>query len=153
MRENRLGVDDRTILDAVKRFRSALDRVDPEIWRQVTITEFPHGACGHASELLGRYLWETLAIEPDYVLADFYEADGSWRGGHAWLGIGDLIVDITGDQFGWCPVIVTRRSDIHDAGVLNLRQPLTTDMRWWGIYAAPVYAAAKRILAQHTNGG
>ena len=42
------------------------------------------------------------------------EPDGSWRSGHSWLEFVGLILDITGDQFGWAPVIVTRVCRVHE---------------------------------------
>lgn len=129
------------------RFRGALDGVDQAIWASVTISAFPRAACGHAAEMLGVYLRETLGIEAEYVLKDFYAADGEWTGGHAWLEWDGLIIDITGDQFDWPAVVVRRTSPSHDEGHPNLRQRLNTDLRWWGRYCAPVYAAALRALA------
>ena len=127
-------------------YRAALESVDPRCWFDATITDFPRGACGHASEMLGRYLRSTLGIEPEYVLRDFYSSDGEWLGGHAWLEWNGLIIDITGDQFGWEPVVVARVSPRHQAGRPELRQPLTTDERWWGTYCARVHHAALAAL-------
>ena len=138
---------DETIRQAATMFRSALDAVDPKIWLAVTIDDFPRGACGHAAELLGRYLRDMFAIESIYVLKDFWDSEGTWRGGHAWLEHDGLIVDITGDQFGWPPVIVTRSSSVHEEAENNLRQRLTEDVQWWGIYCAPVYTEALRWIA------
>jgi hypothetical protein len=138
------------ILDAAMVFRAALDVVDADIWLAATIDQFPAGACGHASELLGRYLRDTLAIECAYVLKDLMNPDGSWRSGHAWLDFDGLIIDITGDQFGWAPVIVTRVSRVHEEADAQLHQPLTNDVRWWGIYCAPILrsgAAMDRSIA------
>lgn len=143
-------VPDAIIRVAASRFRAALDRVDPNIWTAVTIKHFPRGACGHAAELLGRYLRDELGVTAEYVLRDFYNDDGSWRGGHAWLEYDGLIIDITGDQFGWESVIVQRESAVHMAGELQLRQSLTSDIRWWASHAAPVYAAARGILGSGT---
>lgn len=142
---------DKDIGCAAALFRSALDAVDPKIWLAVTIDDFPRGACGHAAELLGRYLRDRLAIECTYVLKDFVEADGTWRGGHAWLEHDGLIIDITGDQFGWPPVIVTRASARHEGAEDNLRQGLTKDAQWWGIYCAPVYTEALRWIAARVS--
>lgn len=144
----RPAVNDAVILVNARLFRAALDRVDPLVWQRVTVTNFPRGACGHASELLGRFLREHLGVEPLYVARDNDEPDGSWRGGHAWLELDGLIIDITGDQFGWEPVIVSRSSARHAEGQPNLRQALMSDPQWWARYAAPVYAAVKAIMAR-----
>jgi hypothetical protein len=54
-------------------------------------------------------LWLTQngegGFSPDYDFGNGRE--------HVWLTRCDLIVDITGDQFGWPPVIVTRNSPWH----------------------------------------
>lgn len=146
------AVNDAVILVNARLFRAALDRVDPLVWQRVTVTNFPKGACGHASELLGRYLRDRLGVEPLYVVRDNDEPDGSWRGGHAWLELNGLTIDITGDQFGWEPVIVSRSSARHGEGQPNLRQALTADPQWWGLYAAPVYAAVEAIMARDAKG-
>lgn len=135
---------------AAEAYRSALDNIDPRCWSDAAITDFPRGACGHASEMLGRHLRATLGIEPEYVLRDFYAPGGAWLGGHAWLEWDGLIIDITGDQFGWDRVIVARQSARHQAGRPEVRQPLTTDDRWWGTYCARAHRAALTALASAT---
>ncbi|QSR17019.1 hypothetical protein CA833_07440 [Novosphingobium sp. KA1] len=146
-------VDDALILDAAKQFRAALDSVDPLVWHKVTVSNFPKGACGHASELLGRYLRDLLGIEPLYVVKDNDLPGGAWHGGHAWLELDGLIIDVTGDQFGWETVIVSRSSARHAEGEPNLRQALTTDARWWGRYGAPIYAVATALMANDAHEG
>jgi hypothetical protein len=76
---------------------------------------FPRGACGPASEILGRLLNEQLRYDGQYVcgsehpkLPDEYS--------HAWFEVADLSIDITYDQFpetglsGW---IFTRGTGWH----------------------------------------
>lgn len=145
-------VTDAVLARHARQFRDALDAVDPETWKRVTVTAFPGGACGHATELLGRYLRDQTGIEADYVVKDLRNPDGSWRSGHAWLEYEGLILDITGDQFGWPPVIVDRNSALHAEADDNDRYALTSDHQWWGIYYAPVYAEALRWLAAHGDG-
>ena len=130
----------------VQRFRNALEAVDPGLWHACATATFPRGACGHAAELLGRYLRDTLGIEAQYVLRDFHDENGVWTGGHAWIEWDGYIIDISGDQFGWEPVIIARSSSLHAAGVEAIRQPLTSDMRWWNSHAAPLYRAARAWL-------
>jgi hypothetical protein len=62
---------------------------------------FPRGTCGPASELLGRYLIEAGFEEVMYVCG---EKGG--QGSHAWVEIGGVVLDMTGDQFGQPPVVV-----------------------------------------------
>ena len=59
--------------------------------------DFPSGACGYASELLQRYLWEkgvfTLYVSGQY-------GHGWSAQNHAWLETREgTVIDITGDQF------------------------------------------------------
>ena len=140
-------VADEKILDAAMIFRAALDAVAADTWLAATVDRFPACACGHASELLGRYLRDTFAIECAYVLKDLMNPDGSWRSGHAWLEYDGLIIDITSDQFGWAPVIITRASHAHEEADPQLHQPLTNDARWWSTYCAPIYAEALQWIA------
>src|SRR5437879_3708846 len=58
------------------------------------IKEFPRGACGDASILLGKYLEDNGCGIFEYCNCD-YEGDR-----HGWLRRGALVVDITADQFG-----------------------------------------------------
>jgi hypothetical protein len=68
---------------------------------------FPTGACGIASCFLS--LWLEDQGEPGFESCTAYSDERE----HVWLTRGDLVVDITGDQFGWPPVIVTRNSKWH----------------------------------------
>jgi hypothetical protein len=69
---------------------------------------FPRGTCGVVSELVGRYLMEAGFEQVMYVYGE--RAD---MGSHAWVEVGSTIVDITGDQFGRMPVVVTDDSRWH----------------------------------------
>ena len=92
---------------------------------------FPRGACGHASGLLAYYLQQRFGIIPDLVCQDANVDFGGWRGGHAWLEWRGLTIDITGDQFGWKPVIVTRNPTFHGSGVDQNRAVALADVEWW----------------------
>ena len=59
----------------------------------VPLDQFPKGDCGETSLLLAQWLWEH-GVESHYYCGR--RADGAT---HAWLEVGDIIVDITGDQF------------------------------------------------------
>jgi hypothetical protein len=63
-----------------------------------TFNGFPSGACGVASDILGRIVWDTLQYEGDYVCGTGHPKlkDGAT---HAWFEVGDFIIDITYDQF------------------------------------------------------
>jgi hypothetical protein len=75
----------------------------------ITLHSFPNGACGDASLLLGKHLFEQGHGKFGYVLGE--------RAGHshAWLRKGRLVVDITADQFEdfQAPVFVGRSSPWH----------------------------------------
>jgi len=63
-----------------------------------TFNGFPSRACGVASEIVGRVVWETLQYEGEYVCGTRHP---KLRSGatHAWFEVGDFIIDITYDQF------------------------------------------------------
>jgi hypothetical protein len=89
-------------------FRRAIVQCDPKALG-ITLQHFPNGACGDASLLLAKYFEHHEHGQFDYVLGQ--------RNGHshAWLQQGDLIADITADQFEDQdrPVIVTRDHGWH----------------------------------------
>jgi hypothetical protein len=61
---------------------------------------FPKGACGPASELIGRLLQERLGQSGVYVCGSDHFGLASATQSHAWFEVGDCIIDITHDQFG-----------------------------------------------------
>lgn len=74
--------------------------------RSVGFGAFPRGSCGDASQLLGRYLSDEGHGEWMYTMGLGPEP----RGTHAWVQRGDIIIDITADQFDEIDeaVVVTR---------------------------------------------
>lgn len=58
-----------------------------------TLKDFPSGSCGDATLLLAKYLEENGCGKFSYYLG------GRSKHSHAWLQRGNLIVDITADQF------------------------------------------------------
>gem|GEM_PF-2325767 len=92
---------------AALRFRRAFD-VGGLTW--VAFQDFPGGACGDASELLGQYLTDCVFGAWTYVSAA--RTDG-WT--HAWVEQDGLIADITADQFPDVtePCVVTANSEWH----------------------------------------
>ena len=89
-------------------FRSAIERCD-RTRLPITFSHFPAGSCGDAALLLAKFLEESSFGQFDYVLGKRDE------GSHAWLGRGDLVVDISADQFPDIsrPVIVEYHSKWH----------------------------------------
>ena len=80
------------VRDRASEFRALILRT-PKCDLPITLQNFPYGACGDATLLLGRYLEETGHGEFRYYLGRRGECS------HAWLQLGTLIVDITADQF------------------------------------------------------
>lgn len=76
-------------------YRAAIDRTRHELARvSPDFRHFPRGSCSSACFLLGRWLTENGHRDFDYVSL----RDGT--SSHVWLQNADLVVDITGDQFG-----------------------------------------------------
>ncbi|QIN68048.1 hypothetical protein SBC1_80950 (plasmid) [Caballeronia sp. SBC1] len=66
--------------------------------RGSAFADFPRGACGPASEIVGRLLKEQLHYDGVYVCGCEHPglpADQS----HAWFEVADVLIDITYDQF------------------------------------------------------
>jgi hypothetical protein len=59
---------------------------------------FPRGACGIASELFGRVLFELTGLQSSYVCGHGHP-DLAPQQSHAWVDVEGFIVDITHDQF------------------------------------------------------
>jgi hypothetical protein len=123
---------DAQITEAVLGFRAAIDAAGQQLWANQGLA-FPRGACGHAAELLGQYLIQKFDIAPEYVNQWAYDDIGGWTDSHAWLEWNGLTIDITGDQFGWDPVIVTREPTFHGSGEPAERHPvcLPHQADWW----------------------
>ncbi len=102
------------IRDAASQLRQLLDSM-PRSELPLAMREFPRGACGDTSLLLGALLADRgfrgfLCVSAERGLI----AEGTWTS-HAWLASGSLAVDITADQFPDAPaaVIVARESAWH----------------------------------------
>ena len=126
-----------------KAFRKALDRAD---WAALPIPyhEFPRGSCGAVCEVLNRFLTERVGVK-------FQQASGTRtvdgdRCSHAWLELDGLIVDITSDQFGLPPFVVSYDSPWHRGFGDVERHFLPPDPAWWSEYGAPVWRLVEHIL-------
>jgi hypothetical protein len=73
-------------------FRRAIERC-PRSRLPIQFRDFPHGSCGDATLLLEKFLQENGHTGFKYIPA--MRDDHA----HAWLQRGDLVVDITADQF------------------------------------------------------
>ncbi|NJO53837.1 MAG: hypothetical protein HC829_02465 [Bacteroidales bacterium] len=97
---------DRKIEELATQLRRWLDHQDRRSLPEA-FANFPAGACEWTSCLLG--LWLEKNGEPGFEPFYGFPTEGM----HVFLIRDTLIVDITGDQFGWPPVIVTRESQWH----------------------------------------
>ena len=138
---------DDEVTGAVQDFRAAIDAAGPEPWSAKNIA-FPRGACGQGAELLGKYLINRLDIRPEYVNQTAFDDIGGWKGSHAWLEWQGLTIDITGDQFGWDPVIVTRTPKFHGRGDDEDRHAVCLEHQsdWWIRECGPLWNAISAFL-------
>lgn len=128
-------------------FRAAIVRTEPRM-RSICLEEFPHGACGDASLLLGEFLNEQGIAECEIVSGRLPGTQQT----HAWLEVDGFIIDITADQFGKLPVIVTRDHTWHrrfrlvsrDAVRLDADEGVLYDDSWVTLQQA--YEHIKRNL-------
>lgn len=143
---------DEAIEAAASEFRAALDAIDRAHWQQIHIGNFPRGACGHCAELLARHLHDRFGITPDYVSCNLESGDSNFERGHAWLEWNGLLIDISGDQFGWAQVIVTRTAGSgHAHSRLNTRHRWKLDPDWWGRQCGAIWQAAQEYLPRTTG--
>lgn len=140
---------DDAILAAVAGFRRAIDLAGQAPWKAKCI-EFPRGACGHACGLLAYHLHNQFGIMSDLVCQDAEVEIGGWQGGHAWLEFNGLTIDISGDQFGWEGVIVTRAPMFHGRGIDQNRGPALADMTWWRRECSILWNAIRPFLSKPT---
>ena len=138
------GELDEAIEREATRLRSALDRIDRVHWEAHHIREFPRGSCGHCAEMVGRFLREQLGIEATYVSSNFRMDHGNQ--GHAWVEYDGLVIDISADQFGMPPVIVSRRSAFHQTGIGTDRIPLNREGGWWSTNCNRVWKSAMLLI-------
>lgn len=124
------------------RVRLAIESVPPCV-RPPELDNFPHGACGSSSLLLGAILVDNGYMQFRYVCGERPSQDGTRTVSHAWLTDGELIVDITADQFCDAPeaVIVTSMSSWHKSfeveqtGVADFRDSLSPGtVHLWAMY-------------------
>lgn len=66
---------------------------------------FPSGSCGIASDMLGQILNDRLANQVMYV------GGCGELGSHGWLRYGDIVIDVTGDQFPGRPAVFVGKAD------------------------------------------
>lgn len=89
------------VIKYANEFRDAMEEAKEhgEFQSRLDLENFPKGACGIASDLLGEYLREH-GIKSTYVCGwKISSLPNETSQSHAWLIVDGLIVDITGDQF------------------------------------------------------
>lgn len=136
---------DADLLKAATMLKAALDAIDRVHWQRVFINDYPRGACGHCAELLAFYLNRRFGVVPDYVCRVFYGDDGERVTSHAWLELNGLTLDISGDQFGWAGVIVTRDAPLHGRGQDEERYRWRFDPTWWAQQCGGIWRGFRGI--------
>ncbi len=104
-------------------FRRAIE--ESAIRSDVAFRAFPRGACGDASLLLSEFLRQHGFDNIDYVCGWDHSVPEHPRS-HAWLEVGEIIVDITADQFDDLaapPVLVTTGRKLHSRFPVEQRNP------------------------------
>jgi hypothetical protein len=112
--------------------REILEEYSKGATTNVVFNKFPEGACGGAADLLGYYFIEALGLDAEYLVGYLPNGDS-----HAWTLVDGIIVDITADQFGNEPVIVSQKSEWHEK--LNPEPPCSIRTRgeWTSEYFRP----------------
>lgn len=109
-------------------YRKAIESVSSELG--VGFEAFPLGACLDSCVLLGRYLIDQEVGIFNYVSGDYICLDTGELKSHAWLQLGNVVVDITADQFPdvSAPVIALAPSQWHQR-LINQRVEYIGDYR------------------------
>ncbi|TCV51614.1 hypothetical protein [Pseudomonas sp. 460] len=116
---------------------------------------FPTGACGAASEVLGRILKEKFQIEGTYICADSH-SQLDWDESHAWVEVDEFIIDITHDQFngtglsGW---VFERGTGWHAqfSEIVESRNSFCTPENWKEYPHDGYRAALEMVLSEVQN--
>lgn len=144
-----MKLNDTTLIERLAYdLRAVLESLAPSL--PIGLAEFPRGACGDTSLLLGTLLVDHGVAGFEYICGDRgSHDDGTWTS-HAWLHRDGLVIDITADQFddGPGPVIVSSDSAWHRG--FDWDSPSPSDFRSWhgpgtyDLYRA--YGAVKTAL-------
>ena len=89
-----------TLLKLSYQFRNAINYIkDTGLYEYNSFfSRFPSGCCGDTSDLLAQYFYDH-GIVAKYVCGTWHGETSYDSQSHAWLLVGNLVVDITGDQF------------------------------------------------------
>jgi hypothetical protein len=112
------------------RFRSALEKTTFPA-QAGNLTHFPRECCHHSCVMLKRFLSEK-GLGEFCTMSGIHPTEPG--GNHHWLQKGNVIVDITADQFGRDKVIVGSVSPWHDSleGRLLPSTPEADQRKWDG---------------------
>lgn len=126
-----------------RRFRRALEKAD-KLALPDGLRNFPCGACGDASLILAKYLASRNLGPFEYVSGETRAAGFQT---HAWLEKGELIIDITADQFDEFtePVTITTGRSFHDRFTIKHRYPAELD-RLDGYTRGSLHLAYEKIV-------
>ena len=92
-------MDHAEIKKLAHRYRKLIDdKPDKENAWNAQFYGFPNGFCDFVSQMFGKYLFERCGVNAKYVSGTHREGFCPY-GSHAWLESGELIVDLTCDQF------------------------------------------------------
>lgn len=127
--------------------RAAIDSM-PREDLPLQMSNFPAGACMDTSLLLGAYLVDLGHIGFELISGTRGSWDDSTGATHAWLARGDLVIDITADQFSDAPAGVIVESSPVWHQQFEGEQIGSGDFRTWrGPYMAYMRAMYSRLLA------
>ena len=98
-----------------RRFRAALEAAIARGNFSSSFKHFPAAACDYSSTLLGIYFLRTLGLRFHLICSERRNPRKAENQYHAWLQLGEVIVDITSDQFEELKgtIVITRRGDWH----------------------------------------
>jgi len=130
------------------RFRAALEGGGLSL---PILVDFPKGACGAASQLLGQYLIDSGLGDWRYCLG--FQCDS--LASHAWLERDGLTLDITADQFPDVAerVLLTAKPTWHQANFIRSGAGHVAGLDWYkscDMFTA--VATAYRILKRRADG-
>jgi len=89
--------DQDRIRELAERFREAIKKCD-KTELPLSLSDYPTGSCADASMLLGTYFKDN-GID-GFMFIKGKRGEGDALETHYWLEKGDMLVDITADQFG-----------------------------------------------------
>ena len=131
--------------EAASSVRHAIETTDLS-GRGGNLADFPQRCCHHATKLLAAHLWQSGWTGLKVATG---RRNGDAHSEHVWLQAGDVIVDITADQFdeGLGPVVVARCSEWHAAWNPAL-EPLHEDrLAGWQAAEGDVFDAYRKIMS------